>query len=92
MVALVYFLINLLVFYIPLLYYYSNLRSSIISCVSSGDIYISLGISLSCSFVTVSKLFSLAILLPIKSPAAPVVFSITLFEVVLTASVADCLA
>ena len=45
-----------------LLYYYINLRSSISFCLFSGDIYLSLGISLSSPifsalFVTVSKLF-----------------------------------
>ena len=50
----------------------------------SGDIYFSLGISLSCSFVTVSELFCgklletfeilSAILLSIKSPVASAVF------------------
>ena len=58
------------------------------SCLSSGDIYlslgISLGISLSFSFVTVSELFCceffeisvnlLAILFPIKSQVAPAFF------------------
>ena len=79
MAELVYYLTNLLFFDIPLLYYYINLRSSVILCPSSGDVYLCLGISLSCSFVTVSGLFCcevfetflilLAILLPIKSPA-----------------------
>ena len=55
-----------------------------IFCLCSGDIYLSLGISLSFSFVTVSELFScevfgtfvilLAILLPIKSRVASAVF------------------
>ena len=81
-----YCLTNLLFFDIPLLYYYINLRSSKISCLSSGDIYLSLGISLdislSFSFVSVSELFFyeffetfvvlLAILLPMKSPVASV--------------------
>ena len=57
MVDLVYYLINLLCFVISLLYYYINLRSSIIFCLSSGDIYLSLSISLSCSFDPVSELF-----------------------------------
>ena len=34
-----------------------DLRLLIIFCFSSGDIYLSLGFSLSCSFVTVSELF-----------------------------------
>ena len=35
-------------------YYYVNLSSSIISCLFSGDIFLSLDISLSCSFITIS--------------------------------------
>ena len=45
-------LANSLFFDVPLLFFYINLRSSIIFCLSSGDIHLSLGISLSCSFVT----------------------------------------
>ena len=41
-----YHLTDLLFFGIPLLYYYINLNSSIIFCVSCGDIYLSFGISL----------------------------------------------
>ena len=57
MVHLVYCLTN-----IPLLYYYINLRSSIDSCLSSGDIYLSLGTYLSGliffdSFIIASELF-----------------------------------
>ena len=84
MVDLVYCLQNVLFFDIPLLYYYINLRSSIILYLSSGDMYISLGISLLFSFLTISKLFCAevfetfvilsAILLPNKSLAASVVF------------------
>ena len=68
-----------------------------ISCLFSGDIYLSFGISLSpssVSFVTVPKLLrgdvpeTSVILLPIKSP---IVYWITLFEVVLCASVGDFL-
>ena len=57
MADLVYCLKNLLFSDIPLLYYYINLRSPTTFCPSSGDTYLSLGISLSCSFVTVSELF-----------------------------------
>ena len=107
MVDLAYYLKNWLFlshyyFWCPiaiLLYY---LRSSIIFCFSSGDIYLSLGISLSCSFVTFSELFCgkpletfvilLAILLVIKSLVASAVFWKTLFEEVLSASVANYLA
>ena len=97
MVGLVYCLTNLLFFDIPLFYYYINLRSLILFCLYPGDIYLSLGISLSCSFVTVSEFFEthiilLAILLPIKSTVASALFSITLFEAVLIASVAVYLA
>ena len=84
MVGSVYYLKNLLFFDIPLLYYYINLRSSIIFFLSTGDIYLSLDISLLCSFLTVSKLFFSdvletfmilsAILLPVKSPVASAVF------------------
>ena len=58
-----------------------------------------MAISLSCSFVNVSKLFCcefvgsfvilLAISLPIKSPVDSAVFSMTGFEEVLNASLAD---
>ena len=83
-------LTNLLLFDVPLLYYYINLKSSIIFCLSSGDLYLCLGISLSCSVVTVSELFYRkffksfvilsAILLPKKSPVASSYFWIGLFE------------
>ena len=43
-------LADLLFFGIPLLYYYINLNSSIIFCLSCGDIYLSFGISLLTSF------------------------------------------
>ena len=102
MVDLVYYLTNLLFFDIALLYYYINLGWSIIFFLSFGDIYLSLSISLSFSFVIVSESFCgellktfvilLGILLPIKSPVASAVFWITLFEEVLSASVADFLA
>ena len=45
-VDLVYCLTNLLFLYIPLLYYYINLKSSIIFCLFSGDTYLSLYIYL----------------------------------------------
>ena len=62
MVNLVYYLKNLLVFSIPLLHHYINLRLSIPFCLFSGDAYLSLGISLSKSIFsfslsTVSELF-----------------------------------
>ena len=73
-------------------------------CVSSFDIYFSLGISLPSpsSFVTISELFYSEVfetfvilsefLLPIKSPVTSGVFWLALFEAVLNESVADCLA
>ena len=104
-VSLVYF-IGLLFFDIPLLCYLIllllllywssfNLRSSIIFCVSSGDIYFPLRTSsfvskLLCSEVFDSLLNLLAILYPIKSPVAFAGFWIALFETVLSASLADC--
>ena len=98
MIDLVYYQTNLLFSDIALLYYYINLRSSIIFCFSSGNIYL----SLSCLFVIVSELFCgnlletfvilLAILLPIKSPVASAVSGIIVFEVIFSASIADCLA
>ena len=69
---------------------------SIISCLSSWDIYLSLGISLFSSFVTVSKFIKnfvilSSILLPIESPVASAVLWITLPEEVLSAFVPDLL-
>ena len=76
---------NLLFFSISLLYYYINLNSSIICCLSFGDIYLSFGISLlasfydnpfggnSLDFFDTLVIFS-AILLPIKYPVASAVF------------------
>ena len=89
-------------FGITLLYYYINLISSIIFCLSSGNMHLFLGFSWSCSFVIVSELFCgelletfvilSSILLPIKSLVASAVFSMTFFKENLSASVADCLA
>ena len=77
-------------------------RLLIIFCLSSGDIYLSIGISLWCLFVIVSELFHyeffetfvilLTILYLIKSKVASAVFWIALFEAVLNACVADFLA
>ena len=87
---------------IVLLYCYVNHRSSIVFCPPSGDIYFSLGISLSCSFLTVAELFCgevfetfvllPAILLRIISPFMFSIFWIVLFEAVLSASVGNYLA
>ena len=52
MVELVHCLTFLLFFDISLLYYYINLRSSIIFCLFSEDVYLSLGISVSLSIVS----------------------------------------
>ena len=77
---------NLLFFDIPLLYYYINLNSSVICCLSCGEMYLSFGISLLASFEGNSvkcnyfgdffeELVILsAILLAIKSPIASAVF------------------
>ena len=73
---------DLLCFGILLLYYYINLNSSIICCLSFGEIYLSFGISLLTSFDCISSLRDFfdaivilsAILLPTKSPVASAVF------------------
>ena len=77
--------------YLPLLYYYIILRSSTIFCLSSRDIHLSLGISLSGSifsvlFLTAFKLLCdkvfetfvilSVILLTIKSPVASAFFEL----------------
>ena len=71
-------------------------------CVSSGSIYLSLSISLSCSSITVSELFCCevfeiyvilsATLLTVQSPVAFALFLIALFEAASSTSVAHCLA
>ena len=78
MIDLVYCLTIFFFFDVPLFNYYTPIRSSVIFCLSSGDIYLFLDISLLCSFVTNRELFycepfetfviPLAIILPIKSP------------------------
>ena len=88
MADLVYCPTNLLFFDIPFLYCYTNLNSSIISCPSFGDIYLSFGVSdsslasLFCGFLECNSIEDFfetlvilsAILLPIKSPVASAVF------------------
>ena len=87
MVDLVYCLTNLLFFGILLSCYCTNLNSSIICFLFSGDIYFSFGISLSFSSVFKCDSFECnyfgdfetlvilsAVLLPIKSPVTPAVF------------------
>ena len=69
MVNLLHYPIYLLLADIPWLYYYTILNSSIIFCLSSGDIYLSFGISV--SLATVSEVFCgdfFVILLAILSP------------------------
>ena len=95
MVDLMHCLKNLLFFGMPLLYYYTNLNSSIICCLFSGDMYLSFGASdsslasLFCGFLDFLETLVIlsAILLPIKSPIASAVFWIALFEAVFIASV-----
>ena len=83
-----YSLRNLLFFDIPLLCYYINLRLSITFCLFSGDLYLSLDISLPWSFVTVSEWFccqffqSLVILLAISLPVTPPVASAVYYQVI----------
>ena len=74
MVDMVFCIKSLLFLVIPL-FYYINLNSSIISCLSSRVMFLSFSISVSLS--TVSEVFRgdvclilLSTLLPIKSPAA----------------------
>ena len=67
-----YCLTKLSFFYIPLLYYV-NLNPSIICCLSSGDIYISFGVSLLVSFCEAFVVLA-ASLLPIKSTVASAFF------------------
>ena len=75
---------NLLFFGIPLLYYYINLNSSIICCLSFGEIYLSFGISLLTSFDCISSLRDFfdalvilsAILLPTKSQLLQLFFEL----------------
>ena len=91
-----------IVFDIPLLCYYVNLRSSIIFCLFSGDMYSFISLICSSPFVTVSKLFFgevfetfvilAVVLLPIRSWVNSAVFWIAIFEAILCGSVANCLA
>ena len=75
-------LINLLLFDIPLLYYYTNLNLSIICFLFSAEIYLSFGISISspfCEYNYLGNFFETlvilsAVLLPIKLPVASAVF------------------
>ena len=100
MVYLLYHLISVLFFDIPLLDDYINRRSLIICCLFFRNLYVSLIIS--SLFVIVSELFfgevfDIFVILtvssfPIKSKVASAAFWIALFKVVLNTSVTDCLA
>ena len=91
-------LIGLLLFGIPLLYYYVNLRWSIILCLRSEGINLSRSIyssfvsELLCDDVLETLVILSTILFPIKSPVVSSVSWIALFKAVLSASVPDCLA
>ena len=74
-------LTNLLFFGIPLLYYYINLNSPIIFCLSCGDKYFSFGISLLTAFQcgSVAGFFEILVILsalklPTRSSLASAVF------------------
>ena len=96
---LMYYLMNLLFFGIPVLYYCTDLNSSVI-CFFSGNICLFFGISVSslatskllCDDCFETLVILSAILLPIKSPVAPAVFWITLFEAVFITCIVDFLA
>ena len=94
----------MLFFDIELLYCYTNLNSSIICCLSFGDMYLFLGVALSTStsvssfgnslvdFLFETLVILSAILLPIKSQVASAFFWIALFDAVFVASVVEFLA
>ena len=63
MVDMVYSLTDLF-FGISLLYYYTNLNSSIVCCLFSGDIYLSFGVSISLSTAFCGNIFFNAV--PLK--------------------------
>ena len=99
----------LLLFHIPLLCYYINLSPSIISCLFSGDIYLSLGlyfytflyffIILICNclwtillWILWNFFYFIGNCITNQITSCFCFFLITLFQAVLNASVADCLA
>ena len=102
MVDLMHYLTDLLFFSIPLLYCYIILNSSIICCLSSGDMYLfyvasissfcnSLGDFFECKSVEPFIILS-EILLPIKPPVGSAGFFLllfSLFEAVFIASAVD---
>ena len=102
MFDLVCFRINFLFYDIPLIYHSNKLRSSIICCLFSEDIYIFVGISIEFSSVceSVSELVSDAFVLILlvilyyesNQQFLQLFFSIALFEAVLSASLEDYLA
>ena len=99
MIDSIYYIKSLLFFNIPLFYYHIDLRSSVICCLLSGDIYFGIFIDFSFVCELISELFCdeyfvilLTISLPIKSPVPSAVFSIIVFETVIRAFVADYLA
>ena len=88
---------NIIFFDILLLYCYTNLNSSIIYCLSCGDVYLFFGAFISSFCNSLGDFFETfgilsAILLPIKSPVTSAVFLIALFEAVFIESVVDFLA
>ena len=93
MVDLVYCSTDLLLFDIPLLHYYVNLRSSVVFYLSSGNIYLSLGIFVSLSTVC-DKVFEICnficSFITNQITSSFCCFLNCFFEAVLSASVADC--
>ena len=73
MVSLMYSLINLLFFDIPLLYHYTNLNSPIMCCLFSGDICLCFGISNN-DFKYLSQEFSGDLLKLVKKGVCPYEF------------------
>ena len=70
------------------IYIQNNLKSSKISCLFSGGIWIpSISFVFYFSFVLPIEVILSAVLFPIKSPAASAVFWTTLFEAVFAASI-----
>ena len=87
-----------IIFWYPIIiYYYINLKSSIISCLCSGDIYLVLSICFSfiseliCGEAFKALVIFSPIFYPIKSPVASTVLNCS-FWTVLSASVAHVLA
>ena len=65
----------------------NNLRSSIIFCLFSGEMYISSDLFIFFPFVLPTEVILSAILFPIKSSVASTVFCTTLLEAVFAASI-----